>query len=404
MNVPFRIALSYLKGRRTNKLLSGITIISIVGIMVGVMTLTVVLSVMDGFERDLKNKVLGVNSHLIVQDRFGSELTDYETIIDTVTAHKEIIAAAPFIMGEGLILNQGRVFSVVIRGIDEDQEKKVTRYNEILKSGTESLGNNTIAIGIELARMLNVDIGDTVRLMSPSGKVTPIGMLPKIRDFKIARIFESNMYEYDTSLVYLSIPDAQKFLSRVGVSGVGVKVKDISRASIVASQVEKMFSPDLNLMTKDWFRMNKNLYSAMELEKKTMFIILTLIIIVAAFNIISILITMVKEKTKEIGVMKSLGFASRDVYKVFLYYGLISGGTGVVLGELLGLIICLVIKWSHINVLPADVYYSTELKVHMSVLNFAITGVLAFVITYGASVLPAWQAAKMDAVDAIKYE
>lgn len=404
MNVPFKIALSYLKGRRTNKLLSGITVISIAGIMVGVMTLTVVLSVMDGFKRDLKNKVLGVNSHLIIQDRFGSELLDYESIIDSVRTHKEVIAATPFIMGEGLILNQGRVFSVVIRGIDEKTEKNVTRYTEILKSGDKELTDNNIAIGIELARMLNVDVGDTVRLMSPGGKITPIGMLPKVRDFKIARIFESNMYEYDTSLVYMSIPDAQKFLSRVGVSGVGVKVKDINRASTTALEVEKLFSPDQNLMAKDWFRMNKNLYSAMELEKKTMFIILTLIIVVAAFNIISILITMVKEKTKEIGVMKSLGFASHDVYRVFLYYGLISGGTGVILGELLGLIICLIIKWSHINVLPADVYYSTELKVHISVVNFVLTGVLAFIITYGASVLPALQASKMDAVEAIKYE
>jgi lipoprotein-releasing system permease protein len=181
-------------------------------------------------------------------------------------------------------------------------------------------------------------------------------------------------------------------------------VKDINRASTTALAVEKLFSPDQNVMAKDWFRMNKNLYSAMELEKKTMFIILTLIIIVAAFNIISILITMVKEKTKEIGVMKSLGFSSHDVYKVFLYFGLISGGTGVILGELLGLIICLIIKWSHINVLPADVYYSTELKVHLSVFNFVITGVLAFLITFLASVLPAKQASRMDAVEAIKYE
>ncbi len=404
MNVPFRIALSYLKGRRTNKLLSGITTISIAGIMVGVMTLTVVLSVMDGFERDLKNKILGVNSHIMVQDRFGSELENYDEIIATVKKNPEVIDATPFVMGEGLILNQGRVFSVVIRGIDEEREKKVTRYEEILKKGQGSLSGNGIAVGIELSRMLNVDIGDTVRLMSPAGRITPIGMLPKIRDFKVVRIFESNMYEYDTSLVYLTIPDAQKFLSRIGVSGVGVKIKDIGRAAEVASALERSFSEDSNLMAKDWFRMNKNLYSAMELEKKTMFVILTLIVIVAAFNIIAILITMVKEKTKEIGVMKSLGFSRKDVYHVFLSYGMISGGTGIILGELLGLIICLIIKWSHINVLPADVYYSTELKVHMSLVNFLITGLVALMITFLASILPARQAAKLDVVDAIKYE
>ena len=298
------IAGKYLKGRKTNSLLSGITLISVLGITVGVMTLTVVLSVMDGFENDLRSKVLGVNSHVIIQNRFGYDVSDIAGITETVSAIKGVVHSAPYVHGEGLVMKRGRNYTAVLRGIDPAEETRTTSFGDIMSEG--SLEKGGVAIGREMATLLNVAIGEKIRLLSPDGKVTPVGIFPRVRDYKVTGIFESGMYEYDTSLVYLTYEDALSFLSRKGASGISVKIEDIGRADKVAEEMNAVLPEEYR--ARGWFRMNRNLYSAMELEKKTMFIILTLIILVASFNIVATLVTMVKEKTKEIGIMKSLGF------------------------------------------------------------------------------------------------
>ncbi len=394
------IAGKYLKGRKTNSLLSGITLISVLGITVGVMTLTVVLSVMDGFENDLRSKVLGVNSHVIIQNRFGYDVSDIAGITETVSAIKGVVHSAPYVHGEGLVMKRGRNYTAVLRGIDPAEEPRTTSFGDIMSEG--SLEKGGVAIGREMATLLNVAIGEKIRLLSPDGKVTPVGIFPRVRDYKVTGIFESGMYEYDTSLVYLTYEDALSFLSRKGASGISVKIEDIGRADKVAEEMNAVLPEEYR--ARGWFRMNRNLYSAMELEKKTMFIILTLIILVASFNIVATLVTMVKEKTKEIGIMKSLGFTPAMVKRVFIHEGVIIGGAGIVLGELLGLLLCLIIKISHINVLPSEVYYSTELQVSFSFWNYFLVGAVAFVITFAASVFPAHQASKMDVIKAIKYE
>jgi len=401
MNLPFWIARKYLKGRKSNKLLSSITIISIIGIFVGVMALTVVLSVMDGFEEDLMDKIIGVNSHIIVQNKFGDEIKTPEKVTKQINKEKKVLATAPFITGEGLVMKNGRTFSVSIRGVAPKEEKDVTKFGKIMKKGDIKTGG--IAIGAELARLLNVSVGDKVRILSPQGsKITPVGMLPKVKVFEIEGVFESKMYEYDTSLIYMNIQRAKSFLSRQGVSGIGVKIRDIGEASEIASKIDKNI--DDKFIARDWFKMNRSLYSAMKLEKKTMFIILTLIVLVASFNIVASLITLVKEKTKEIGILKSLGFAPNKIKKIFLYNGMIIGGIGILLGEIAGLIICYIIEIAEIEILPADIYYSTKLQVSFSFWNFFIVGVVALVIVFIASILPAKQAAKMDVVEALRYE
>ncbi len=394
------IAAKYLKGRKTNRLLSGITLISMIGIMVGVMTLTVVLSVMDGFENDLKAKVLGVNSHIIIQNRFGYDVDKPGELIEAVRNVKGFRHAAPYVHGEGLIMKTGRNFSAIIRGINPEEESLTTKFGEIVTSG--ALAERGVLIGKEMAMLMNVSEGESIRILSPQGRITPMGIFPRVRDFKVTGIFESGMYEYDTSLVYMLYDDALSFLSRKGATGISISIEDIGSAERLAGEMNEILPGEYR--ARDWFRMNRNLYSAMELEKKTMFIILTLIILVASFNIIATLITMVREKRKEIGIMKSLGFTPAAVKQVFIHQGLFIGGIGIAVGELLGLLLCLIIKISHINVLPSDVYYSTELQVSFSFWNFFIVGAVAFLITLGASVFPAHQASKMDVIKAIKYE
>jgi|MTBAKSStandDraft_2_1061841.scaffolds.fasta_scaffold00802_42 lipoprotein-releasing system permease protein len=400
MSLSFWIAKKYLKGRKTNKLLSGITLISMAGIAVGVMTLTTVLAVMQGFENDLKDKVLGVNAHILIQNRFGYDIPDPEPLEEKALSVRGVEAAAPFIYGEGLVMYRGRNYSAGIRGVDPEREETVTKFGGFIKEGVLKKGG--IALGTEMARLLNVSPGDTVRLLSPDGKVTPMGIFPRVRDYEVTALFESGMYEYDTSLVYMVYEDARSFLSRQGASGISLRIANIDKAESIAREVSSLLPEEYT--ARDWFRMNRNLYSAMELEKKTMFIILTLIILVASFNIVATLITLVREKTREIGILKSLGFTAAEVKRIFLYNGLIIGGAGITLGELLGLLLCFIIRISHINALPAEVYYSTELKVSFSFWNFFFVGAVAFFITYLAAVFPARQAAKMDVIEAIKYE
>jgi len=401
MNIPFWIALKYLKGRRKNKLLSGITFISILGIMVGVMALTVVLSVMDGFEKDLKEKIIGVNSHIVVRNQFSNEIEDYKNLTDRIMGLNMIEKTSPYITGEGLIMRNGRTFSIRIRGVIPEKEKEVTNYKKFLKKG--SLKKDSIAIGSELAKYINVSIGDKVRILSPQGsKQTPIGIFPRVKVFNVSAIFESKMYEYDTSLIYLDLETAKKFLNKKGVSGIGIKIKNINKAQKISEKLNTQLGE--TYIAKDWFRMNQSLYSAMQLEKKTMFVILSLIVLVASFNIIASLITLVKEKTKEIGILRSLGFNKNEIRKIFLYNGMIIGGIGTLLGEIAGLIISLVIKIAHIDILPADVYYSTQLQVSFSFWNFFLVGVVALLITYGASIFPSFHASKLDVVEALRYE
>src|SRR3990172_4718235 len=317
------IGLRYLKARRKQTFISLITWISIAGVTVGVMALIIVLAVMAGFEEDLRNKILGTNSHIVILEPGSHGMAQYQGAIDKVEKVDHVISATPFIYSQAMLTSTGSVSGVVIRGIDPLREARVTNLAENLKEGslTDLEKNNGVGggviIGQELARNLGISLGEEITIISPLGKMTPIGMVPRMKKFWVAGIFDSGMYEYDTGLAFISLKNAQNFFNMGDrVTGIEVKVDDIYKADKIANNIQKLLG--VPYWVRDWMEMNKNLFSALKLEKVVMFVILTLIVLVAAFNIISTLIMVVMEKGKDIAILKSMGATNKSIMKIFV--------------------------------------------------------------------------------------
>jgi lipoprotein-releasing system permease protein len=409
MPYEFFIGLRYLKSKK-RVFLSLITLISIIGVMIGVMTLIVVLGVMNGFEKDIRDKILGTNAHIVIQ-KFGSGIKDYNGIIDKIRKVKGVIAGAPFIYSQVLITSPSNVTGVVIKGIDPDKSRLVTNIGNIIKEGSLSNLNNYdktgIVIGKEIANRMGVVINDTVKLVSPFGAISPMGRIPRFKNFKVVGIFDSGMYEYDSSLVYINIDEAQKFLN-IGdlVTGIEVKVGDIYKAKEISHKIEKFLG--LPFYCRDWMELNKNLFSALKLEKLVMFVILILIIVVAAFNIISTLIMVVTEKNRDIAILKSMGAKSISIMKIFIIDGFIIGLIGTILGLIGGYGICILLQKSSfvqsLVKLPPDVYYISRLPVKIESFDIIAVTVSAVLISFLATVYPSWKASKLDPTSVLRYE
>lgn len=431
--MPFEltIGLRYLRARRKQAFISLITWISIGGVMVGVMTLLIVLAVMSGFEEDLRGKILGTNSHIVILEPTNSGIEDYSAVIKKVEAIDRVVSAAPFIYSQVMLTSDTNVSGVVIRGIDPELEGKVTSLVENLKEGDIKLlgasfspdGNSTIVpqpltpdgnkamigslggivIGKELARNLGAFRGQEITVISPLGNMTPMGMIPRMKKFKVVGIFESGMFEYDTSLAFISLENAQRFFNMGDrVTGIEVKIDDIYRADKVARNIQKVLG--FPYWTRDWMQMNKSLFSALKLEKIVMFIILVLIILVAAFNIISTLIMVVMEKGKDIAILKSMGATKRSIMKIFMVEGAVIGIVGTILGCLGGWLVCQLLDTYQFIKLPGDVYYLDTLPVKMELFDFVSVALSAVGITLLATFYPSWNAARMNPVEAIRYE
>ncbi len=410
MRYELFISLRYLKAKRKQIFISVITFLSMAGVGLGVMALVVVLSVMRGFEDDLKNKILGTNAHLVILQH-GGPIRDYPEVIQRIKGVGGVVAVTPFIFTQSMVTSENNVYGIVLRGIDPDTAGGVINIARTLKKGSldslkEKEGPSTqpgILIGKELAQNLGVMLNDTVVVVSPVGALAPVGLGPPMKKFRVSGIFDSGMYEYDTSLAYISLKSAQKFLGMDDtVSGVEVKVQDIYKVKEVASSIQKELG--FPFWTKDWMQMNRSLFAALKLERTVMFIILVLIVLVAAFGIVSTLIMVVMEKNKDIAILKSMGATAQSIMRIFILEGLIIGVVGTVLGLIGGYGICRILAEYQFISLPRDVYYISHLPVKISEVDFFLIALAAMGISFLATLYPSWQASKLDPAEALRYE
>ncbi len=409
-NMSFEIffSLRYLKAKRRQGFISIITGISILGIMIGVMSLIVVLAVMNGFREDLLKKILGVNSHLIILSYRGG-IKDTQAVMDKALEVDGVLAATPFIYSQVMIKNAGNISGAILRGLDPDTAGTVINIDSMIKEGSLTLLKKRnsdpqgIILGSELSKRIGALPGDTVTLVSPIGKLTPLGRMANEGKFKVKAIFESGMYEYDSSMVYLSLTDARDFLSLGDeVTGIELKVEDIDESDKIAEIVQdKLGYP---YWTKDWKMMNKSLFSALKLEKVTMFIILIMIVLVGALNIISSLVMLVMEKTHDIAILRTMGASSKSIMSIFIFQGLFVGLIGTLFGLISGSFLChLLARYKFIK-LPPDVYYISTLPVRIEPLDIVLIALAAILISFLATIFPSWQASKLNPVEALRYE
>ncbi|MEE8423080.1 MAG: FtsX-like permease family protein, partial [Thermodesulfobacteriota bacterium] len=388
--------------------------ISIVGIMVGVMALIVVLSVMKGFEVDLREKILGANAHMVVL-KFGGRIKEYHKVIKEVEKVEGVVAATPYIYNQVMLMFRGRSVGVVMKGIDVVSIDKVTALSEkIIEGSLQSLkipfkseAFPGILIGKELAASLGVLEGDTVDALTAVGSPTPFGMLPNRVTFRISGIFDFGMYEYDSSLTFISLENAQRFFNMGNdVTGIEMKAEEIYMAKETGIRVADALETNLGeyYLVKNWMELNKNLFAALKLERLAMFIILALIVLVAAFNIISTLIMVVVEKGREIAVLISMGATKKSIMKIFMIEGMVMGIIGTALGVTGGLILDILLVKYPIIKLPEDVYNMDTLPVIIEPSIFLTVSLAALVISFLATLYPSWQASRLDPVEALRHE
>ena len=416
MTYELLIALRYLRAKRRHRTISLNTFISITGVTLGVAALIATLAVMSGFEETLREKILGTNAHVVVVDRAQRPIEGYREVLTTVARLPHVVAAAPFIYNQVLLTAESNVHGVILRGIDPATEGTVTDIERNLIDGRLADLSNTfpppadkpelsprsgIVIGKELALRLGVFMGDTLNVVSPRGTMGPFGMVPKLRPYQVVGIFDSGMYDYDSSIAYISLVQAQDFFQMGdAVTGIEIKVDQIFRAEAVASAAEAALGGAY--WVRDWKEMNRNLFSALKLEKIIMFIILVLIILVAAFNIIGTLTMIVVEKSREIAILKAMGATRRAVMSIFMLDGLIIGGLGVLIGIPLGYLVCWGIETFY--TLPADVYYISHIPIRINLFDVVLVAGSALFITFLATVYPSWQAGRLAPVEALRYE
>jgi len=410
MSFEYFVGGRYLRSKNKQAFISFITFLSMAGVTVGVMALIIVIAVMAGAESYFTTQILGVESHVIIR-RHGGTIADYNGAIRQVESIDGVVSAAPFVYSQVMLRSSSGISGAVLRGIDpqaagspikgysKDSLIEKIRPQVVAASKVLSPG---IILGKELAMTIGASEGETIYLISPKGMMSPIGHMPTMKRFEVTGIFESGFYEYDASLAFIHLNTAQKLI-KIGdsVSGIGVRVDDIYRADIISQSILSHLG--FPYWTMDWMQMNRNFFSALKLEKKAMFVILTLIIMVAAFNIASTLIMMVMGKTQDIAILKTMGATDRSIWKIFVFKGTVIGFIGTVTGVVLGILGCVVLKYYKFIELPGDVYYFTSLPVQLEILDVFIIVSAAMAICFISTLYPAYRASKLNPVEALRY-
>ncbi|MCX6354248.1 MAG: lipoprotein-releasing ABC transporter permease subunit [Candidatus Aureabacteria bacterium] len=411
MKLPFELFISfrYLKAKRKHRFISFISFISVAGVTLGVMALIVVLAVMSGFERDMKDKVIGVNAALNISTK--GVMYDYQEVVKKAETLPKVVSASPYILGQVIIRGARQARGVVARGIDPQGEARTTALGKYLKFGTLIGSGTGVLVGEELAKDMAFDVGDMVKIVSPVEVQTPAGPVPIVVERVIEGIFDSGMYEYDTSLIYVDLGTAQKlFRFPDAAHGVSVRVDDLDAGGQVRRELEIMFR--YPYIVSSWMEKNPNLFAAVRMEKKVMFIIVALIVLVAALNIASTLIMVVMEKTKDIGILKAIGVRRHSIMGIFTVEGAIIGVTGALMGTVAGYLfadfinpIADFIGWlTGFQLFRSDIYYLDKIPVELSWVRISLTGAIAIVLSIVAALYPAWQASRLDPVEALRYE
>jgi lipoprotein-releasing system permease protein len=411
MSFEYFIGGRYLRARQKNAFISLITLLSVAGVAVGVMALIVVIAVMTRFEADLKSRILAGQSHLIVM-RHGGPFTDYRGVMEKIRTVEGVEASTPFIYAQTMLRSGYGASGAVLRGIDPETAGSVIKtlqhvsLPEASPAGDQadaSAGYPGIVLGRELARNLGVVEGDMIYVISPLGMLSPIGHIPAMKQFQVTGFFESGMYEYDGSFAYIHLNEAQKMLRLDhAVTGIEVRVRDIYQAREIGEKIISVLG--YPYWVRDWMQMNQNLFRALKLERRVMFVILTLIVLVAAFNIASTLIMMVMGKTRDIAILKAMGATDKNIRKIFVFNGMVIGMIGTFLGLCFGLLLCTILKHYDIVELTGDIYYfTTTLPVKLEIWDVTAIVSAAMAICFLATLYPAHQAAKLDPVEAIRY-
>lgn len=410
LNYEFFITLRYLSSKRREKFVPFITMCSLMGIMISVMTLIVVIGVMTGFERDLKNKMVSMNSHITVENQLGKGIENYKDLMKNVEQLKEVKATAPFLIGEALIRTHSGGKGIILKGIAPEEENKVSDLEKYIKDGHYKLSEKGVLIGTELAKYFGIAVGSSVVINLPTKSSTAFGMIPRELKCTVEGVFSSGLYDFDMNFIYMDLDTYKKFIGVDIVSGLSVQLYDFDQSTVVKNKIIKKLG--FPFFARTWLERNKNLFRAIQTEKVVMFIILVLAIIIAAFNISSTLVMTVMEKTKDIGILKSIGASSLSIMKIFLFQGFFVGVSGTVLGVFCGDLIVrnidyiadLVSKLFGFEVFPKDIYLFDKIPAYISAWDTTLIALCAVAISVIAAVYPAWKASILNPVEALRYE
>ncbi|HEV7803007.1 MAG TPA: lipoprotein-releasing ABC transporter permease subunit [Burkholderiales bacterium] len=407
------IGLRYTRSRQRTRFISVISLISIVGIALGMTVLITVLSVFNGFQREVRTRMLSAVAHIQVSD-INERLADWRSVAAAVKQHPEVKATAPYVSEQGLLTSGGNVRGAFMRGIVPELEETVDDLGRNMRSGElASLkpGQFNVVLGDALARQLGVIPGDVIVLVAPQGQVTPAGIIPRLRQFTVTGTFNVGHYEIDSTLALINMEDAQR-LYRMGddVSGVRIKLDDLFKAPQVAHELLRVLPPNLTVL--DWTRMNATYFRAVDLEKRMMSLLLFFIIAIAAFNLVSSLFMVVKEKNADIAILRTLGASPGGVLRIFMIQGVIIGAVGVICGIVFGILGALYVDVivgfvEHVfgfKFLPQDVYQISDLPTELRYSDVVVTAVTAFALSALATIYPSWRASKVNPAEALRYE
>jgi lipoprotein-releasing system permease protein len=418
MPLPFELQVGWRytragRGGRRNRFISFISGVSMIGIALGVMALIVVLSVMNGFQKEVRDRMLNVIAHVELLDYSGQALPDWQATAAQARQNPQVIGAAPFIVNQSLIARGEDMRGAIIRGISPAEEATVTGLGAQLKDTAYARlkpGEWNIVIGAEMARLLGVHEGDKITVVSPGGQVTPAGVVPRLKSFTVVGTFNSGHYEYDSGLALIHVDDAAKLFRVEGPTGVQLRLKDVHEARHVAAELSQQMGP--GVLVRDWTRSNATWFDAVQIEKRMMSIVLTLIVAVAAFNLVSTLVMTVTDKQSDIAILRTLGASPRSIMGIFIVQGAVSGVIGTLAGVGLGLLIAFNIdvivpfieQLLNVSFLPGSIYLISQMPSDPQQGDIVPIAVGSLVLAFLATLYPSWRASRVQPAEALRYE